>query len=374
MSQRVIVLGSYAASLVNFRGPLIAAICQAGHTVTACAPEHDEAVAAQLAEFGARFQSVTLQRTSLNPLADLGTFRALRRLFLNLKPDLVLTYTAKPVIYGSIAAQCSAVPKIYALITGLGYAFTPGNELRRRAVYGASMLLYRSALAHCDGVFFQNRDDRTEFRDRGILPRHCPAMVVNGSGIDLKHFSPQPQPSGPIRFLLIARLIADKGIREYVAAAEVLKRRYPELCFRLVGPQDSNPAAISERELAYWQENGIVEYFGELADIRPALRECSVYVLPSYREGMPRTVLEAMAIGRPIITTNAPGCRETVIPGENGFLVPPRNVNALAAAMERFIIDPTLMPAMGARSRALAEERFDVHKVNAAMLDAMGLS
>jgi glycosyltransferase involved in cell wall biosynthesis len=198
-------------------------------------------------------------------------------------------------------------------------------------------------------------------------------VVVNGSGVDLDKFVfISPLKVKPV-FLLIARLIGDKGIREFVQAAQLIQRSYPDCRFLLVGGLDSNPDAISQIELDDWIHNGMVEYLGRLDDVRPAIARASVYVLPSYREGTPRSVLEAMAMGRAIITTDAPGCRETVIDGENGFLVPVKSVDALVDAMTRFIEDPDLAVRMGKRSREIAEEKYDVHKVNAVMLKEMGI-
>jgi glycosyltransferase involved in cell wall biosynthesis len=175
-------------------------------------------------------------------------------------------------------------------------------------------------------------------------------------------------------FLLIARLLRDKGIHEYIDAARSIRQRYPQAVFHLAGWIDSNPAAISKSDLQSWIDDGVIIYHGRLDDVRTVLAACHVYVLPSYREGTPRTVLEAMATGRPVITTDAPGCRETVLDGENGFLVPVANVTALAAAMERFLDDPALIISMGQRSREIAQDKYDVHAVNAAMLNHMGVS
>src|SRR5690606_16183323 len=189
-----------------------------------------------------------------------------------------------------------------------------------------------------------------------------------------KQFKYVPLPKGPTVFLLIARLLGDKGVREYVAAAREIHKHHPEVVFRLVGSLDQNPDSVRPDEVESWQEDGTIEYLGRLDDVRPSIEACSVYVLPSYREGTPRTVLEAMAMGRPIITTDAPGCRETVINGENGFQVPVQSVDALVEAMLKFIEDPTLAPRMGARAREIAEEKYDVHKVNAVMLREMGIT
>jgi glycosyltransferase involved in cell wall biosynthesis len=199
--------------------------------------------------------------------------------------------------------------------------------------------------------------------------------MINGSGVDLGAFRPAALPQGDVSFLLIARLLKDKGIREYVEAARQVRAQYPRTSFHLVGRLDQgNPAGISARELHDWQTEGVVEYLGRLDDVRPAITATSVYVLPSYREGTPRTVLEAMAMGRPIVTTDAPGCRETVRHGVNGYLVPVRDADALAQAMARFVEEPGLIAAMGRESRRIAEEKYDVHKVNRVILQAMRLA
>jgi len=191
--------------------------------------------------------------------------------------------------------------------------------------------------------------------------------------VDTEYYKPEPFAEN-LSFLLIARLLKDKGIREYAESATIIKQKYPKISFRLVGWIEDNPASISKKELDLWVKQGIIEYLGKLSDVRPAIAESSVYVLPSYREGTPRTVLEAMAMGRPIITTDAPGCRETVQHGKNGFLVPVKNAPALVNAMEQFIRQPELTEQMGKASRQIAIEKYDVHKVNAVILKTMGLT
>jgi glycosyltransferase involved in cell wall biosynthesis len=287
----------------------------------------------------------------------------------------VLSYTIKPVIYGTLAAWLAGVPHRFALITGLGYAFQGcGQRSRLQALV---QRLYGLALARAQRVFFQNHDDLALFQERGILNPHTQVCVVNGSGVDLDSFAVRPLPAaalaGSVRFLFIGRLLGDKGVREYAQAARLLKRSHPQVQCALVGWVDSNPNAITQAELDGWIADGSIEFLGRLADVRPAIEACSVYVLPSYREGTPRTVLEAMAMGRPIVTTDAPGCRETVIDGENGFLVPVQDAVALAQAMARFIDEPALQTSMGIRSRLIAEVKYDVHKVNAVMLVGMGV-
>jgi glycosyltransferase involved in cell wall biosynthesis len=365
----------FAPSLINFRGQLIADMVDAGHEVIAAAPGRQPEVAARLAERGARYLPAPIQRTGLNPLFDAWSIARLGALMRQLRPELLFSYTHKPVIYGSLAAQLARVPQVFSMITGLGYAFAEGRQLGRCALRAVTTRLYRTSLRSASGVFFQNPDDLAEFQRRAIVGARHRLIRVNGSGVDVDHFSQVPLPAGPPSFLLIARLLRDKGIGEYVEAARRLRARHPAARFRLLGPADSNPGAIAPAELERWGAEGVIDYLGETADVRPFLADSTVYVLPSaYREGTPRTVLEAMACGRAVITTDAPGCRETVTPGDNGFLVPVGDAAALAAAMERFILEPGLAAAMGARSRSLAEQKYDVRCVNAVMLDAMGLA
>lgn len=363
------MIGGYAPSLLNFRGPLLDAMCQAGHDVLACAPEMSREVRLGVEALGARATEVPMARTGLSPTKDLGTLRVLKRLFRAECPDRVLAYTAKPVIYANLAAGRRW--PVYSMITGAGYAF--GTWSRRQKAVGALVrTLYRQALRRSRGVFFQNPDDRAIFQRYGLLPRDLPITMINGSGVELDWYRPAPLPSQPV-FLLIARLLADKGIREYVEAARRLKARWPKARFQLAGWMDPNPMSVQPDELEAWQRSGVIEYLGHLNDVRPAYAGCRVYVLPSYREGTPRTVLEAMATGRPIVTTDAPGCRETVMDGFNGTLVPVRDADGLERAMERFLEKPALAEEMGTNGLAVVREKYDVHKVNRVIMDAMGL-
>jgi glycosyltransferase involved in cell wall biosynthesis len=221
-------------------------------------------------------------------------------------------------------------------------------------------------------VFFQNPDDEKLFRELGLLRRSTKSVLVNGSGVDLEAFRPVPFPP-EISFLMIARLISLKGIHDYAKAAEAVRARHADVPFRLAGWIDDTPDAIREQDLRRWVDGGTLEFLGKLDDVRPALAAASVYVLPSHREGTPRTVLEAMAMGRPVVTTDAPGCRETVRHGHNGFLVPVSDPVALAGALERFLQSPSLLEEMGRESRRIAVEKYDVHCVNAVMLKEIGL-
>jgi len=373
---KILLIAGLADSLINFRGELLQALQAKGLDVHVAAPDLSahSPMRLRLQARGLTVHQVPMLRTGTNPLADLFTAWTLLRLMHQIGPGIVLSYTIKPVIYGTLAAWLAGVPQRFALITGLGYAFQGGKQRSRLQVL--VQRLYGIALARAHLVFFQNPDDLTLFRERGVLQPHTQVCVVNGSGVDVASFAVRPLPAvalmGAVRFLCIGRLLGDKGVREYAQAARLLKRSHPQVLCMLVGWIDSNPDAITQIELDDWVANGSIEFLGRLADVRPAIEACSVYVLPSYREGTPRTVLEAMAMGRAIVTTDAPGCRETVVHGDNGFLVPVQDVEALAQAMRRFIDEPDLQRRMGARSRQLAEDKYNVHKVNAVMLAGMG--
>ena len=369
--KRVLLLGSFAPSLINFRGALIADMAARGLEVTAAASAIDQATAASLRAIGAEPRSLPLSNASLDPVSTIQSLRALRRLVRECKPDILIAYTIKPVILGALAARLEKVDRMVALITGLGFAFTGGGEAKRLISRAFATILYRVALARADVVLFQNGDDQALFRKLRLIHPHKRTAVINGSGIDDQRFAAAPVPPQP-SFLMIARLLGDKGIREFATAAARLKAAHPGVRVALVGYLDPSPDSIGQEDLDRMIASGI-EFLGKQDDVRPAIAQCSVYVLPSYREGTPRSVLEAMAMGRAIVTTDAPGCRETVIEGRNGFLVPPRDADALYEAMLRFVEQPELAAAMGAESRRIAQEKYDVHKVNADLMRHAGL-
>lgn len=368
-----LLIGGLGESLINFRGPLIAALQARGFQVHVAAPDlpQGDPIRQQLQAKGVVVHNVVLQRTGTNPLVDVQTLWSLWRLMRRIRPEQVLGYTVKPVIYGSLAAWLAGVPRCFALITGLGYAFQ--RQVKGGALQFLVRRLYAVALARVQCVFFQNLDDYALFHHQALIAPSARTCIVNGSGVDVAAFNVVPLVAGPPVFLLVARLLGDKGVREYAQAARRIRAMHPSVRFLLVGWIDTNPNAIAQHELDTWVSDGSLEFLGRLSDVRPAIAACTVYVLPSYREGTPRTVLEAMAMGRAIITTDAPGCRETVVDGDNGLLVPVKSVEALETAMLRFVADPTLANRMGQRSRQIAEEKYDVHKVNAVMLAEMGL-
>lgn len=369
---KIVVVSNMAESLVNFRGPFLQELRDAGHDVLAVAPERSDPTIDALSTMGIRYRALPMRRAGIDPLGDIAYAARIVALLREERPSAVLAYTVKPVVYGVVAARVVGVPIRAALVNGLGYAFGTGGGVRS-VVAAAARALYRLACASATSVIFQNPDDRAEFIRRGLVAERK-TDVVAGSGIDLERFSLAPSVlHGPV-YLMIARLIREKGVVEFVDAARAVKARHPSAVFRLLGPFDEAPGAVTRAEITAWESEGVVEYLGTTDDVRPILSAASVFVLPSYyREGTPRTALEAMATGRPVVTTDAPGCRETVRHGETGFLVPPRDPAALAESLERFARQPELIERMGRASRAYACEKYDVRRVNRQMRDAMGL-
>lgn len=366
--KRLLLISSFAESLVNFRLALMKDAIADGFEVHAFGPDISPDIMATLRDAGIHAHTISLSRNGLNPLADLTTLWSIYRLIRNIRPSHVLSYTIKPVIYGSLAARLVGVEKIGALITGLGYAFMQSNSKTQRVVGKIAQSLYRLALSGASVVFFQNPDDRNLFVDnRIVVAPKC--RLVNGSGIDIRQFAQSPIPKGDtIDFLMIGRIIADKGVREFAEAAQLITAQYPNARFHLVGWLDTNPSAIQQSELDQWISSGAIKFHGKLSDVRQVIKDSHVYVLPSYREGTPRTVLEAMAIGRAIITTDAPGCRETIRHEKSGMLIPVADVKGLVQAIQRYIESPELIDEHGAAARARAEDVYDVTKVNRDML------
>ncbi|MDC5855132.1 glycosyltransferase family 4 protein [Vibrio europaeus] len=368
-----LIVSNKADTLVNFRLDLIKDIQAQGKVVHACAPQLDESSPSGrlLTSIGVIVHPVPVSRTGLNPFFDTLTFVSLLRLVYQLRPDEILSYTIKPVIWGGLASALFRVKGRYSLITGVGYALanTQGG-IKYRLVQSLARKLYKFALRYSHKVFFQNPDDLKLFRDLGIISSRTSARVVNGSGVNLELFTPSPLPQ-KTTFVFVGRLLFDKGIREFAIACKALKTKYPNAIFKIAGGLDVNPESISDMQIQSWVSEGFVEYLGEVKDIREVLADSSVIVLPSYREGVPRSVLEAMAMGRAVVTTDAPGCKETVVDGINGYLVTPRSAESLAIAMEKILQNPSILNSMGKASLNLAVERFDVRKVNKMMLKMM---
>jgi glycosyltransferase involved in cell wall biosynthesis len=366
---KIIVIGALPSSLYNFRGELLQELAlSSNNSVYAMASNANKQEIKTLNEMGVTYIDYPVSRNGLNPLEDIKTFLALKRIFKKEKPDVVLAYTIKPVVWGGLAARLAGVRGFYALITGLGFAFQLGG-FKRNLLTAVVKFLYRQALKKSKGVIFQNSDNKQVFV-QNELTSDDKCSLVNGSGVNLSHFEEKILPNEP-RFLLISRLLGEKGIREYAKAASLVKAKFPHAQFDLLGPEDSSPDGIPLGEVNEWHSSGTINYLGSTNDVRPFIEACSIFVLPSYHEGMPRTVLEAMAMGRPILTTNVSGCKETVVNGKNGWLVEKMNVEQLAEKMNWFIEHQQEWKRMGDVSHIIATEKFDVNRVNKELLKIM---
>lgn len=371
----VVFISPYAASIVGFRGALIRDLIQAGAEVVVLAPDYTPEIRTAVAQLGATPMDYPLDRTGINPITDLRTLFTLWRMLRELRPSVVIPYNIKPVVYGTLAATLAGVPKRVALIEGLGYAFISDKTtpLKTRVLRLGIKGMYRVALSKSHTVVFLNPDDQSEFIQNRIV-RANKTVLLGGIGVDLHEWQPAPPVLHPVTFTLAARLLREKGIVEFAESARQMKQRYPDTRFILLGGLDTNPGALKREEIMQWVHEGILEWHGHVSDVRLYFAQTSVYVLPSfYREGVPRSTQESMAMARPVITTDAPGCRETVVHGENGLLIPPRDVCALVEAMEYFIQNPQEIARMGQASRRLAEERFDVHTINRKIMDILGI-
>jgi glycosyltransferase involved in cell wall biosynthesis len=365
--KKAIVFGSYIFSLINFRKHLLIDLVQAGYQVLALAPGHDEEIVKQLNVIGVQFKSLPLARTGLNPLSDINTIIELRRIFKSYKPTLLITYTIKPVIYGNLVASFYSGIKKLAWITGLGYLETGDKNFSKQSVQKLIHTLYRYALRNTQFLAFQNPDDLNYFNQHRLTSAGTSTTITGGSGVDLSEFQKAAPITDPVIFILIARLIRAKGVIEYLTAARTLKQQFGDnVVCRLIGLLDAeNPDAVEESVLDAFISDRSIEYLGFQKDVRGLLGGSSVFVLPSYyREGTPRTALEALAMAKAVITTDNPGCRETVRNGVNGFMIPVRNVDELQSAMSKFIEDRSLITTMGEASYQLAVEKYDVKLVN----------
>lgn len=367
---KVVVLSSHTPSLFWFRTDMMQAFQEKGHTVYALGNEPEEQWSQQFASKGIIYKQIQVWRNGVNPLNDLKTLISIRKMLKEIRPDKIFTFQAKTVIYGGIAANLLGIKEVYPLIAGVGSVFL-NDGLKTKVIRKILTLEYKVGMKNSPVVFFQNKDDEKVFRDNGIVKKQK-VVLLHGSGVNAEHFGVLPLPE-QFAFLCTSRLIRDKGVYEYLEACKKIKAEYPNVRCLLVGPYDSNPSALKPEDIENFVQQGIIEYFGEQTDVRPYLEQCNVFVLPSYREGTPKTVLEAMACGRAVITTDAPGCRETVIDGENGFLVPVKDVDALYEKMKHFIENQELISDMGQKGRERVEKLFDVKLVNQCILESMQL-
>ena len=375
--QRVVVVGGDLGYLVRFRGQLLRALVAGGHDVIVAAPETDRSAPGRLAAMGVTYHRASLNRTGMNPLRDLRDQYAMASWFRTVRPDVVFAYGAKPIVVALAAAWLAGVPRRYAMLAGLGFAFAFTHDgqrsVKRALARQVQKATYRWLFPGCGRVIFHNHEDRDELVRRRLVPLER-TTVVAGSGVDVSEFSPTVAPTVPPTFLFVGRMLRSKGVHELVEAARLLRAEVPNAEVHFVGGMDQNPDTIDVGLLDAAVARGDVIYHGQVDDVRPFLRDCSVFVLPSYREGLPRSALEALATGRTTIVTDAPGCREVVRHGRHGALVPVRDAPALADAMIAYARDPERIVREGAEARRTAEQDFDVRIVTAAMLAALDLT
>lgn len=361
------------AFFMSHRVPVALAAQKAGYDVHVATM--DGPAVADIQALGMTHHAIPMTRSGKHPLQELGTLLALVRLFRRLRPDVVHLVTIKPVLYGGIAARIARVPGMVAAISGLGFVFL-SNSLKMRLVRAVVARLYRVALGHPNSrVIFQNANDRDLLKSLGAV-REDQVVIIRGAGVDLDAYRPTPEPpEPPVIVTMVARLLRDKGVQEFVQAAKLLRERGVPVTMQLVGGLDAgNPTSATQADVDAWQQDGCVQALGERSDVAALYAAAHIAVLPSYREGLPKSLIEAAACGRAVVTTDVPGCRDAIEPNVTGLLVPVRDAAALADAIARLAQDAASRQAMGTAGRALAEREFDINQVariHVALYDAL---
>lgn len=368
--KKIILISSYTPSLINFRFNLMKDLQNQNFKVFCFGPDSDELTLEKLKENNIEFELYPLNRNTINPFGDLKTIVFLRKKMKEIKPDFIIPYTIKPVIYSNMSIRGLAVKSI-SLITGLGFYALPSNSLKEKIAKFIITVLYKIGTTENVVYAFQNKDDIRFFKNKKILKPKIKYCITPGSGVDLKKFKYFEPVVNPISFLFIGRLLKAKGVDVFLKSAEILKKKYPKVVFTIIGmPDPLNSDSVSEESLQNFHNRGIINYVGAVNNVIPYFEKSSVFVLPSYyREGVPRTLLEALAKGRPIITTNHVGCKETVIENENGFLIKSNSLESLLDAQEKFISNPSMIKKFGLASRFMAVRKFDVKIVNKVLMN-----
>lgn len=375
---KIVIIGTVASSFLSFRANLIQALLAKDHTVYAFTSQYTEEELSKIEALGAIPIPYELNRGGMNPLSDAKATYALSKKIKEINPDLVFSYFSKPVIFGTLAAGFAKVPRIVGMLEGLGYAFTAqpeGMSKKAQLIKSIQVFLYKIALPQLDSIIFLNPDDPKDLLEAYHI-KVKQLDVLGGIGLDLEEYNYQPIETTalPINFLFIGRMLKEKGIHDFIAAAKIVKQNYPDVQFTVLGAIDSsNPGALQQSELDRLISLSIINYPGQVDDVQKWIADSHVFVLPSYREGVPRSTQEAMAIGRAVITTDVPGCRETVFDGVNGFLVEKWNPQALAEKMIYFIQHPEEIKKMGYESYKIAQDKFDADKVNKRLINMLGL-
>lgn len=375
---KVIIIGTVASSFYGFRADLIKLILSLGYEVYAFTSEYSDDDIERIIQLGAVPVTYQFSRGGVNPAADIRDTYLLANKIREISPDVVFSYFAKPVIFGTLAARIAKVPLVVGMLEGLGYSFTDqpeGLNKKTKLIKSIQLLLYKIALPKLDQLIFLNPDDPKDLLDRYSI-KVKNVEILGGIGLNLQDYPYRDLPSisPSINFLFIGRLLKEKGINDFVLAAMLVKERYPDTKFTILGAIDnSNLGALKQSELDELINSEIIDYPGQVEDVQNWIAKSHVFVLPSYREGVPRSTQEAMAVGRPVITTDVPGCRETVTDGVNGFIVNRWDPQSLAEKMIYFIENPEQIKKMGYESYKIAHERFDANKVNKRLLKLIGL-
>ena len=374
--KKIVLIGTTGVSFYGFRSDLIRTLIKNGYLVYALTSEYSVQCLDKIRALGAIPVTYSLSRGGLNPVADIQSFFQLKKILVQIKPDIVFSYFAKPVIYGSMAAKVVKVPVIIGMLEGLGYTFTDqpeGQTTKTKIIRNIQVLLYKMAFPCLDKMIFLNSDDQYDLMEKNHLD--VPEVhILGGIGLNLSDYPYSVANISPVKFLFIGRLLKEKGVFEFIKAIRIVKLKYPNAHFTILGEIDyQNMGALKQEQLDQLIHEKLFEYPGYVTNVKDWISDTSVFVLPSYREGVPRSTQEAMAIGRPVITTDVPGCRETVKNGVNGFLVPKWDSEALAEKMCYFIEYPEMINVMGLESYKIAQENFDAIKVNKKLFEIMGL-
>lgn len=358
---KILLIGNQSSTIILFRKKLIEQLVSRGVQVHVLVMDNDRGNFQQISTFGAIPEQYKFSRSGMNPVSDLVNTIALSKKIRHINPEVVFCFFPKPVIFGTLAAKFAGVKNVYNLLEGLGFCYTAHlkkESFKKQVLRAIQTFLYKLTLPRAKKVLFLNRDDYQDLVLENNI-KISESEVIGGIGVDLKDYSYNKPDTTIIHFGMVSRLLVEKGVREFVQAAKIVKSKFPDVKFSIAGAIDDNPGGITREQLNVWKQEGHVEFLGQISDVKSYLSELSVFVLPSYREGIPRSTQEAMSIGRAIITTDVPGCRETIIHGLNGLMVPPWNVEALASAMTSLIADPDQIVSMGMESRRMAEEKFD---------------
>ncbi|MCP4914403.1 MAG: glycosyltransferase family 4 protein [Oligoflexia bacterium] len=361
---KIVLFDNDVSCLVRFRGNFALALKNAGFEVQVLVPVLNENEVEMMDQLGLPYENLELSRSGMSPLTLIREYVTVKQKLRELSPDIVFNYTVKPFLLGSFASQSLRISKIYSMLPGLGFLFS-GDDLKKRILRYIVCIAYKIAFRFNQMIFVLNKDDRQELLSKGLLPSEK-LVNLSGEGVNLDEFQTEASANHQgLSFLFAGRLIREKGVNDFVEAAKILKKKYDDVEFKVAGNIDKNPGSLTLSELEELNSNGVINYIGFTNNIKKEFENTSVFVLPSfYREGLPRSIMESLAMGVPVITTDNHGCRESIVEGSSGYLVPVKSPAKLAESMEKFILNPDQVKKMGVNARSLAESRYDIRKIN----------